>query len=429
MTDTAKLEIDGKVHELKIITGSEGERGIDIASLRADTGCITLDPAYKNTGSCLSNITFIDGEKGILRYRGYPIEQLAEQSSFLEVAYLLIHDDLPTRDQYEEWSEALRYHTMLHEDLRALFAAFPKNAHPMAVSAAVVSALSTFYTEDLDPTDERQVMNSIERLVAKFPTIIAYSHKHSLGQPFLYPDNRLGYVANFLRMMFGTPCEEFHVDPVVERAINVLLILHADHEQNCSTSTVRLVGSSRANLFASTAAGIHALWGPRHGGANQSVIEMLESIADEGLSARQFVDRAKDKNDTSRLMGFGHRVYRNFDPRATIIKKAADDVLGKLGVTTKLLEIAVELAEIALSDEYFISRKLYPNVDFYSGIIFKALGIPVASFTTMFAMGRLPGWIAQWRELVIEDQAIGRPRQIYVGPSMRDFVSIDQRKA
>jgi len=427
MSDTARLDIDGKIYELKIISGSEGERGIDIANLRAQTGCVTLDPAYKNTGSCESAITFIDGEKGILRYRGYPIEQLAEQSSFLEVAYLLIHGELPSRSQYQDWSAALRYHTMLHEDLRALFAAFPKDAHPMAVSAAVVSALSTFYTEDLDPTDEAQVSKSIQRLVAKFPTITAYSHKHSLGQPFLYPDNRLGYVANFLRMMFGTPCEEFAVDPVVERAINVLLILHADHEQNCSTSTVRLVGSSRANLFASIAAGIHALWGPRHGGANQEVIEMLDAIAEEGLSAKQFVERAKNKNETSRLMGFGHRVYRNFDPRATIIKKAADDVLGKLGVNTRLLEIAVELADIALSDEYFISRKLYPNVDFYSVIIFKALGIPVISFTAMFAMGRLPGWIAQWLELVREDQAIGRPRQIYVGLGKRDYVSMDQR--
>jgi citrate synthase len=427
MPDIARLEIDGKTHELKILTGSEGERAIDIANLRQQTGVITLDPAYKNTGSCTSTITFIDGEAGILRYRGYPIEQLAEKSNFLEVAYLLINGELPTATQYEDWSTSLRRHTMLHEDLKSLFWAFPKDAHPMAVCAAVVSALSTFYTEDLEPTDEQQVANSIIRLVAKFPTITAYSHKHSIGQPFMYPDNSLGYVGNFLRMMFGTPCEDFEVDPVVERAVDILLILHADHEQNCSTSTVRLVGSSRANLFASIAAGIHALWGPRHGGANQEVIEMLASIAEEGLTARQFVERAKDKNDTSRLMGFGHRVYRNFDPRATIIKKAADDVLNKLGVTTKLLEIAVELQEIARSDEYFISRKLYPNVDFYSGIIYKALGIPVRSLTAMFAMGRLPGWIAQWLELVREDQAIGRPRQIYTGPTKRDFVSQNQR--
>jgi citrate synthase len=427
MSDIARLEIDGKTHELKILTGSEGERAIDIANLRQQTGVITLDPAYKNTGSCTSTITFIDGEAGVLRYRGYPIEQLAEKSNFLEVAYLLINGELPTPKQYEDWSSSLRRHTMLHEDLKSLFWAFPKDAHPMAVCAAVVSALSTFYTEDLEPTDEQQVANSITRLVAKFPTITAYSHKHSIGQPFMYPENSLGYVGNFLRMMFGTPCEEFEVDPVVERAVDILLILHADHEQNCSTSTVRLVGSSRANLFASIAAGIHALWGPRHGGANQEVIEMLESIADEGLTARQFVERAKDKNDTSRLMGFGHRVYRNFDPRATIIKKAADDVLNKLGVTTRLLEIAVELQDIALNDEYFISRKLYPNVDFYSGIIYKALGIPVRSLTAMFAMGRLPGWIAQWLELVREDQAIGRPRQIYTGPTKRDFVGMNRR--
>jgi citrate synthase len=427
MPDVARLEIDGKIHELKIIGGSEGERAIDIGNLRQQTGVITIDPAYKNTGSCTSAITFIDGEAGILRYRGYPIEQLAEQSNFLEVAYLLVHGELPTHDQYEDWSSLLRRHTMLHEDLKSLFSAFPKDAHPMAVCAAVVSALSTFYTEDLEPTDEQQVSNSIIRLIAKFPTITAYSHKHSIGQPFMYPDNSLSYVGNFLRMIFGTPCEEFYVDPVVERAVDILLILHADHEQNCSTSTVRMVGSSRANLFASIAAGIHALWGPRHGGANQEVIEMLESIAQEGLTARQFVERAKDKNDTSRLMGFGHRVYRNFDPRATIIKKAADDVLNKVGVSTKLLEIAVELQDIARNDEYFISRKLYPNVDFYSGIIYKALGIPVRSLTAMFAMGRLPGWIAQWLELVREDQAISRPRQIYTGPTKRDFVSSERR--
>jgi citrate synthase len=427
MNNTARLEIDGKTYELPIVTGSEGERGIEIGKLRDLTGCITLDPAYKNTGSCTSDITFIDGEKGILRYRGYPIEQLAEHSTFLEISYLLIHGALPTRTEYEAWSARLRYHTMLHEDLRKLFGAFPKNAHPMAVCAAVVSALSTFYTNDLDPGSEDQVRNSAARLLAKFPTIGAYSHKHSLGQPFMYPDNALGYVANFLRMMFGTPCEEYVTDPVVQRAMEILLILHADHEQNCSTSTVRLVGSSRANIFASIAAGIHALWGPRHGGANQEVIAMLQSIAEEGLTARQFVERAKDRNDTSRLMGFGHRVYKNFDPRATIIKKAADDVLGKLGVNTKLLQIAVELAEIALSDDYFIRRRLYPNVDFYSGIIFQALGIPVASFTAMFAMGRLPGWIAQWMEMVQEDQAIGRPRQIYVGPTQRDFVPLEQR--
>jgi citrate synthase len=425
--EVARLEIDGQTYELKTTVGSEGERAIDVGDLRARTGYITLDPGYKNTGSCQSAITFIDGEAGILRYRGYAIEELAEKSSFLEVAYLLIHGELPSAEQQRDWEHRVRYHTMLHEDVKAMFSVFPKNAHPMAVCASVVSALATFYPDCLDPEDEAQVSQSIDRLVAKFPTITSYAHKHSLGQPFLYPDNKLEYVPNFLRMMFGTPCEDFPVDPVVARAMDILLILHADHEQNCSTSTVRLVGSSRANLFASISAGIAALWGPRHGGANQEVIEMLEQIAESGLSARQFVERAKDRNDTSRLMGFGHRVYRNFDPRATIIKQAADDVLAKLGVTTHLLEIAVELAEIALKDDYFISRRLYPNVDFYSGIIFKALGIPVASFTALFAMGRLPGWIAQWLELVHEGQAIGRPRQVYIGAQQRPYVPAHKR--
>jgi citrate synthase len=427
MDDTARLEIDGKTYELPVILGTEGERAIDISKLRDETGLITLDPAYKNTGSCSSTITFIDGDRGILRHRGYPIEQLAERASFLEVAYLLINGELPTRQQYERWTHAIRYHTMLHEDAKRLFDAFPKDAHPMAVSASVVSALSTFYPKDLDPLDERQARASVDRLIAKFPTIVAYAYKHSLGQPCLYPDNRLSYVENFLRMMFGTPCEDFEVDPVVAQAIDTLLILHADHEQNCSTSTVRLVGSSHVNLFGAISAGINALWGPRHGGANQEVIEMLEAIANEGLTARQFVERAKSRNDTSRLMGFGHRIYRNYDPRARVIKRAAMDVLGKLGATSRLLEIAMELEEIALHDEYFISRRLYPNVDFYSGVIYKALGIPVNSFTVMFAMGRLPGWIAHWLELHQQHQAIGRPRQVYIGETQREVVPIEQR--
>ena len=426
--DTVRLEVDGKTYELAIEVGSEGERAIDIGNLRDQTGLITMDPGFKNTGSCRSAITFIDGEQGILRYRGYPIEELCEQSSFLEVAYLLIHGDLPTPAQHEAWVEAIRYHTMLHEDLKLFYSAFPKDAHPMAVSAAVVSAISTFYPEDLDPLDMKQVSESIKRLIAKFPTLAAYSHKHSLGQPMLYPDNELGYVGNFLRLMFGTPCEEFEVNPVVTRAIEMLLILHADHEQNCSTSTVRVVGSSQANLFAAISAGINALWGPRHGGANQQVIEMLESIEGEGLSAQQFVDRAKDRDDTSRLSGFGHRVYRNYDPRARVIKQSANDVLESLGLTSRLLEIAVDLERIALEDEYFIQRRLYPNVDFYSGVIYKALGIPVPSFTVMFAMGRLPGWIAQWVELLHEEgQAISRPRQIYTGASKRAFVPLEKR--
>jgi citrate synthase len=427
MDETAKLEIDGKTFEFPIVTGSEGERGIEVGKLRDLSGLITLDPGFKNTGSCVSKITFIDGEQGILRYRGYPIEELAEKSNFLEVAYLLIKGELPTPAQYEKWAKDIRYHTMLHEDLKRFFSAFPKDAHPMAVAAAVVAALSTFYPNELDPNDAHQVSISIDRLIAKFPTIAAYAHKHSIGHPFLYPDNSLGYVENFLRLMFGTPCEEFVADPVIARAIDVLLILHADHEQNCSTSTVRVVASSHANIFAAMASGISALWGPRHGGANQEVVEMLEQIASEGLTAKQFVERAKSKDDTSRLMGFGHRVYRNYDPRAKVIKKAADGVLRRLGVESRLLEIAVKLEEIALNDDYFISRRLYPNVDFYSGVIYKALGIPVNSFTVMFAMGRLPGWIAHWVELHADDQAIGRPRQIYVGPTERHVKPVAKR--
>ena len=427
MQDSARLELDGKTYELKVVEGSEGERALDVSSLRAETGVIALDPAYKNTGACESDICFIDGENGVLRYRGYPIEQLAEHSNFLEVAYLLVQGELPTPSQHDQWADSIKIHTMLHEDLKHLFGAFPKDAHPMAVCSSVVSALSTFYPEDLDPEDPAQRQNSIVRLIAKFPTICAYSHMHSLGLPFLYPDNELSYIENFLRMSFGTPCEEFLVNPVVTRAIDQLLILHAEHEQNCSTSTVRLCGSSLVNIFGAISAGIQALWGPRHGGANQQVIQMLEAIADEGLTAKQFVDRAKDRDDTSRLMGFGHRVYRNFDPRAKIIKAAADSVLEDLGVTTRLLEIAVDLEQIALNDEYFIKRRLYPNVDFYSGIIFKALGIPVISFTALFAWGRLPGWIAHWLELHAQNQAIGRPRQIYTGPGKRPYVPIEQR--
>jgi citrate synthase len=428
MDETARLEIDGKTFEFPVVTGTEGERGIDIGKLRDLTGAIMLDPGFKNTGNCQSEITFIDGEQGILRYRGYPIEELAEKSNFLEVAYLLIHGELPTVPQYEKWANDIRYHTMLHEDLKRFFSAFPKDAHPMAVAAAVVAALSTFYPNELDPTDARQVSMSVDRLIAKFPTIAAYAHKHAVGQPFLYPDNKLGYVENFLRMMFGTPCEEYVADPVIARAIDVLLILHADHEQNCSTSTVRVIGSSHANIFAAISGGINALWGPRHGGANQEVVEMLEQIAQEGLTAQQFVERAKSKDDTSRLMGFGHRVYRNYDPRAAVIKKSADDVLARLGVNSKLLEIAMDLERIALSDEYFAKRRLYPNVDFYSGIIFKALGIPTPSFTVMFAMGRLPGWISHWMELLQEGQAISRPRQIYTGATQRAFVPMQKRR-
>jgi citrate synthase len=427
MARSARLDIEGSEYQLPLVEGSEAELGIDISELRGESGAITLDPAYKNTGACESSICYIDGEAGILRYRGYPIEDLAEQSSFLEVAYLLVKGELPSRQSLDGWVDTIVRHTMLHEDLRHLYSAFPKNAPPMAVCAAVTGALSSFYPDDLDPDDARQVEISVDRLIAKFPTIAAYSYKHSLGQPFLYPDNSLGYVENFLRMMFGTPCEPYLVDTVVARALDVLLILHADHEQNCSTSTVRLVGSSHANIFASMAAGIMALWGPRHGGANMDVIRMLESIADEGLTAQEFVDRAKDRRDTSRLMGFGHRVYKNFDPRAKIIKKSASEVLERLGVRSTLLEIAVDLERIALEDEYFIERKLYPNVDFYSGVIFKAIGLPTTIFTALFAMGRLPGWIAHWSELHEQKQPIGRPRQIYVGPTLRPFAPIAKR--
>jgi len=428
MTETARLEVAGKQIEIPLVVGSEKERALDIGRLRAQSGLITIDSGYKNTGSCRSAITFLNGEEGILRYRGYPIEQIAEQSTFLEVAYLLIRGELPTHVQLQQWIEGIRIHTLLHEDLRRLYAALPKDAHPMAVCAAVVAALATFYPEDLDPTDSVQVNASVERIIAKFPTITAYSYKHSVGQPFLYPDNGLDYVPNFLQIMFGNPCERYEADAVAVRALDLLLILHADHEQNCSTSTVRMVGSSHANLFASISAGISALWGARHGGANQKVIEMLEQICLEGVSARQFVDRAKDTQDTSRLVGFGHRVYKNYDPRARIIKQAANDLLARLGVRSQLLEVALDLEQIALEDDYFIERHLYPNVDFYSGIILKALGIPVPAFTAMFAMGRLPGWIAQWIEYHSDpNNAIYRPRQIYVGENRRDYVPIDQR--
>jgi citrate synthase len=429
VAEVAQLKVKGKTYKLPVVVGSEGEWAIDVSGLRGEAGVITLDPAYKNTGSCESAITFIDGEKGILRYRGFPIEEIAEKSTYLEVAYLLIRGELPTKVQLDDWTDQIRYHTMLHEDMRRFYEAFPKDAHAMAACAAAVSAMATFYPDDLDPVDPDQVDASIVRLIGKFPTITAYSYKHSIGQPFLYPDNKLGYVENLLQLMFGTPCEEYLVDSVVAHALDLLLILHADHEQNCSTSTVRIVGSSRANLFASISAGISALWGPRHGGANQEVISMLETIESEGLSAQQFVDRAKDKDDTSRLMGFGHRVYKNHDPRARIIRQAASDVLDRLGVTSRLLEIGVDLERIALEDDYFVERKLYPNVDFYSGVIFKALGIPMTMFTAMFAMGRMAGWIAQWLEYHGEPgNAISRPRQIYVGPTERHYVAIEKRQ-
>ena len=427
--DTAELRIGDKTITLPILVGSEGERAIDVRKLRDQTGYITFDPGYANTGACRSAITFIDGDNGILRYRGYSIEDLAEKSSFLEVSYLLIYGELPTEAQLRAFSDSIRRHTMLHEDFKRFYGAMPKDAHPMAASSAAVGALATFYPDALDPRDPRQVEISVHRLLAKLPTMAAYAFKHSIGQPFMFPDNKLRYVGNFLHLMFATPCEPYVVDPVIEKAIDLLLILHADHEQNCSTSTVRLGGSSMVNLVGAISAGINALWGPLHGGANQAVIEMLVRIRDEGISAREFVERAKSKDDTSRLMGFGHRVYKNFDPRMRIIKKACDGVLEKLGVNSKLLEIAKDLEEIALKDEYFVERKLYPNVDFYSGVIYNAIGTPENMFTAMFAIGRLPGWIAQWAEMHRDpDFKIGRPRQIYTGEPHRSFVPIDQRK-
>ena len=427
MPEKAELHFDGRVIALDVVEGSEGERAIDIRKLRDETGLITLDPGYANTGSCESAITFIDGEKGILRYRGYDIAELAESCSFLEVAYLLIQGELPARAQLDAFRKSITYHSMLHEDFRQFYRVLPKDAHPMAACSAVVGALATFYPDSLDPRSAREVEVSVHRLIAKLPTVAAYAYKHSIGQPFMYPDNRLSYVGNFLRLLFATPCEPYEVDPVVEKAMDLLLILHADHEQNCSTSTVRLVGSSHVNLFAAVSAGINALWGPRHGGANQEVIEMLQAIAAEGLSGREFVERAKRKDDTSRLMGFGHRVYKNFDPRARIIKKACFDVLERLGIHSRLLEIAVELEELALKDEYFIERKLYPNVDFYSGVIYNAIGTPANMFTPIFAIGRLPGWIAQWLEMHEQRHKIGRPRQIYTGYTERDYKAFDAR--
>jgi citrate synthase len=421
----ATLTFDGKTVTLPVGKGSEGETAINIQKLRAQTKLITLDTGFGNTGACRSAITFINGEEGILRYRGYDIAELAEKSTFLEVAWLLLYGELPTKAELEGLTGAVTHHTLLHEDFRRFFEALPIDAHPMPVCAAAVAALSTFYQGHDGPN---LVEDTAVRLIAKMPTIAAYSYKHSIGQPFVYPRNELSYAANFLNMMFSTPSDDYEVDPTIARAVDLLLILHADHEQNCSASTVRVVGSSKANLFASISAGISALWGPLHGGANQQVIEMLERIEGEGGDVQKFVDRAKDKKDNSRLMGFGHRVYKNFDPRATILKQACTDVLKQQGLQSRQLDIAMRLEDIALKDEYFISHKLYPNVDFYSGIIYKALGIPVNMFTVMFAMGRLPGWIAQWLEGRNDpDGRIARPRQVYVGATQRPYVPADQR--
>ncbi len=407
---------------------TDGPAGLDISQLMAATDHVTLDNGFKNTASCASQITFIDGDAGILRYRGYPIEQLAGRASFLEVSYLLIYGSLPTADQLADFEQSVTRHTLLHEDLRWFFDGFPRDAHPMAVLSSAVSALSAFYQDSLDPFDSEQVEISTVRLLAKVPTIAAYAYKKSIGQPFLYPDNSLGYVENFLRLTFGVPAEECEIDPLVAHTLEMLLVLHADHEQNCSTSTVRLVGSSHANLFASVSAGVNALFGPLHGGANQAVMDMLTGIQSEGGDVDQFVRRVKDKEDGVRLMGFGHVVYKNYDPRATLIKQAAHDVFARLGVSDPLLDIALRLEEVALADDYFVSRKLYPNVDFYTGLIYKAMGFPTHMFTVLFALGRLPGWIAQWREMIDDPQTkIGRPRQLYVGAPERPFVEIADR--
>ena len=428
MSDSAKLFYKGQEFEFPVIIGTENEPAIDIAKLRSDTGLITIDSGFKNTGSTTSSITFLDGEEGILRYRGYRIEDLAEKSSFMEVAYLLIHSELPTQAQFEDFTKQITYHTLVHEDIKKILDGFPSNAHPMGVLSSLICSLSAFYPDSLNPNSTPEEVNlSMVRLLAKMPTFAAWAYKNKMGHPVNYPDNSLDYCSNFLKMMFALPAERYQVDPVVAKALDVLLILHADHEQNCSTSTVRMVGSSQGPIYASISAGINALWGPLHGGANQSVIEMLEAIKADGGNAKKYLDKAKDKNDPFRLMGFGHRVYKNFDPRETIIKKAADDVLDKLGIKDPVLDIAKELEYAALNDPYFVERKLYPNVDFYSGIIYRALGIPTDMFTVMFALGRLPGWIAQWKEMIQKGEPISRPRQVYTGATERDYVAMPNR--
>jgi len=413
---------------LPVTESTEGDAGADISRLRGSLGLVTLDRGFANTAEGTSNVSYINGEEGILRYRGYPIEQLAENAKFLEVAYLLQAGELPTKTELEEYEESITYHTMLREDMKHLFEAFPHRGHPMQILASATSALATYYPDALDPTDLEAVDVSSRRLIAKTPTMIAWSYKYTVHQPYVYPDNALGYTENFLKMMFSVPAEEYEPDPIVAKALNLLLILHADHGQNCSSSAVRLVGSGHANIFSSIAAGIAALSGPLHGGANQAVLEMLDDIVASGQDLDTVVKRAKDKEDPFRLMGFGHRVYKNFDPRAKIIKAAAEQVLEQLGIDDPILDLARELEEVALSDDYFVERKLYPNVDFYSGIIYRAIGFPTDMFTVLFALGRLPGWLAQWRELAADPESrIFRPRQVYTGPAQRDVVPLDQR--
>jgi citrate synthase len=426
--DSPSLNYSGGQLEFPIVEATEGNSGLDISKLMRETGYVTYDTGFVNTAACASAITYIDGDEGILRYRGYPIEQLAEQSSFLEVAYLLIFGELPTSDELFAFTNRINRHTLLHEDLKDFFNGFPRNAHPMPVLSSAVSALSTFYQDSLNPFDDEQVELSTTRLLAKLPTIAAYSYRKSQGQPFLYPDNSLTLIQNFLRMTFGFPAEPYVVDETMAKALDLLFILHADHEQNCSTATVRIVGSANANLFASISAGINALFGPLHGGANEAVLQMLEQIRNDGGDVESFVRRVKNREQGVKLMGFGHRVYKNYDPRAAIVKRTADEVLERLGSSDEMLDMAIRLEEIALSDDYFIERKLYPNVDFYTGLIYKAMGFPPKMFTVLFALGRLPGWIAQWREMIKDPQTkIGRPRQVYTGATAREYVPVEKR--
>tara|TARA_X000000368_G_scaffold414554_1_gene404635 strand:- start:10 stop:1296 length:1287 start_codon:yes stop_codon:yes gene_type:complete len=428
MGKKAELHFEGKVYDIPVVTGTENENGLDISKLRGQSGLITLDRGFKNTGSTESAITFLNGEKGILRYRGYAIEELAEKSSFLEVSWLLIYGQLPTQKELEKFTKDISEHSLVHEDVKSILDGYPSKAHPMGVLSSLVSALTAFYPKSLDPNrSQEQITGTIIRFIAKLPTLAAWSFKNRMRQPVMYPKNKLNYTTNFLHMMFGLPTKDTEIKPVLSKALDKLLILHADHEQNCSASTVRIVGSSHASLYASVSAGIAALWGPLHGGANQAVIEMLEEIKADGADIDKYIAKAKDKLDPFRLMGFGHRVYKSFDPRATIIKKAADDVLTELGVEDPVLDIAMKLEKVALEDEYFKSRGLYPNVDFYSGIIYRSLGIPTDMFTVMFAIGRLPGWIAQWKEMRENKEPIGRPRQVYTGATERKYISIENR--
>jgi citrate synthase len=428
MSESASLKIGETTYELPIITGTEGENAIDISKLRDVSGFITLDSGYKNTGATKSAITYLDGEEGILKYRGYGIEELAEKSTFIEVAYLLIYGNLPTQSQLDSFQSDISRHTLIHEDMKKFFDGFPSKSHPMGQLSSLICSLSSFYPESLNSKQTAEEQNlTIIKLLAKMTTVVSWIYKKSLGHPIIYPQNKLDYVSNFLNMTFGQRTEEILIDPVIVKAMNVLFILHADHEQNCSTSTVRIVGSSECNLYASISAGISALWGPLHGGANQAVIEMLEQIKNDGGDTDKWINKAKDKNDSFRLMGFGHRVYKNFDPRAKIIKKACDDILDKLGINDPVLDIAKKLEEAALNDPYFVERKLYPNVDFYSGIIYRALGFPTDMFTVLFALGRLPGWIAQWKEMRENKEPIGRPRQIFTGEVVREYVDLAKR--